>query len=342
MSYDVTRRRLDALTDHVGFQDLVTILLARTGVNVRPLGGPGDRGRDAVAGLYRAKGGEPLAVTISLERDWRAKIRADLKRIHDCGFRPKTVISVTNRLAAAPAQEALQAQAKKQYGVDLTIHEQRWLVMQLHRRDNLDLLGEYLHLPPPRPRFFLDLSEFEHLLGGRGLLAAPFAGRREELDEVERLLADQGRAVILEAPGGHGKTRLAVELARSGRPSTWWFFVDYGLAFEADYLAEVEAGYPVTVLIDDAHRRTDLDQLLHALERRDPKPRLVCTVRPGRAAVVETALRGLALPHPTVFPLGWLGRSALNTILSGPPLGIEREGMRGWIIKVSEGNVGSR
>lgn len=97
MSYDATRRRLDALTEHVGFQDLVTILLTRTGVNVRPLGGPGDRGRDAVAGLYRAKGGEPLAVTISLERDWRAKIRADLKRIHDCGFRPKAVISVTNR-----------------------------------------------------------------------------------------------------------------------------------------------------------------------------------------------------------------------------------------------------
>jgi hypothetical protein len=89
MSYDATRRRLDALTDQVGFQDLVTILLARTGVNVRPLGGPGDRGRDAVAGLYRAKGGEPLAVTISLERDWRAKIRADLNRIHDCGFRPR-------------------------------------------------------------------------------------------------------------------------------------------------------------------------------------------------------------------------------------------------------------
>jgi hypothetical protein len=88
------------------------------------------------------------------------------------------------------------------------------------------------------------VSEFEHLLGGRGLLAAPFAGRREELDEVERLLADQGRGVIIEAPGGYGKTRLAVELARSGRPSTWWFFVDYGLAFEADYLAEVEAGYP--------------------------------------------------------------------------------------------------
>ena len=190
-----------------------------------------------------------------------------------------------------------------------------------------------------RPHFFLDLSEFEKLLEGRGLLAAPFAGRREELEEVERLLADQGRPVIIEAPGGFGKTRLAVELARSGR-STPWFFVDYGPAFQTDYLAETEAGYPVTVLIDDAHRRTDLDQLLRALEQRDPKPRLVCTVRPGQAARVETALRGLALSQPIVFPLGWLGRSALDTILSRPPLGIEYEPMRSWIITVSQGNIG--
>jgi hypothetical protein len=190
-----------------------------------------------------------------------------------------------------------------------------------------------------RPRFFLDLSEFEELLEKRGLLVAPFAGRREELDEVERLLADQGRAVIIEAPGGFGKTRLAVELARAGR-STPWFVVDYGLAFQTDYLTEVETGYDVTVLIDDAHRRTDLDQLLRALERRDPKPRLVYTVRPGRAAVVETALRGLALPQPQRFRLDVLGRSALDTILSGPPFRIAREGMRSWIIAVSEGNVG--
>jgi hypothetical protein len=271
MSYEATRRGLDALTDSVGFERLATILLTRTGIDVRPLGGSGDRGRDAVAGLYHAEGGEPLAVTISLEQDWRTKIRADLKRIHDAGYRPQTVISVTNRPAAAKAQAVLQQQAKKDYGVNLTIHEQRWLVAQLHRRDNLDLLGEFLQLSPPRPRFFLDLSEFETLLEERKLLAAPFAGRGEELDDVKHLLADEGRAVIIEAPGGFGKTRFAVELARSGQSATPWFFVPYGLPFQADYLGETEAGYDVTVLVDDAHRRTDLDQLLHGLERRDPK-----------------------------------------------------------------------
>jgi hypothetical protein len=340
MTYDATSRALDGLTDNVGFEHLATILLARAGLNVRPRGGSGDRGRDAVAGLYRAEGGEPLAVTISLEKDWRRKIRADLKRIHDHGQRPETVIAVTNRPAGAQAQIALQELIKKDYGVDLTIHERRWLVVQLHRRANLDLLGEYLHLPPPRPRFFLDLGEFEALLERRGLLDVPFAGRREELDELECLLDEQRRAVIIEAHGGSGKTRLTVELARSTRSATLWLFVPYGLRFNADYLAEIEAGYDVTVLLDDAHRRTDLDQVLHALERRDPPPRLVCTVRPGHTAGVQAALRGLALPQPTVFPLGWLGRSALDGILSGPPFAIEREGMRSWIIAVSGGNVG--
>jgi len=286
MPYDVTSRRLAGLTDHVGFERLVTTLLARTGLNVRPLGGPSDRARDAVVGLYRSQGGEPLAVTISLNKDWKPKIRADLKRIHDHGFLPEKVIAVTNAVAGPKAQEELQAQVKRQYRVDLTIYERRWLVTQLHRRDNLDLLGEYLHLPPPRPRFFLDLSEFEKLLAGRGLLAGAFAGRGEELDELERVLTREGRSAILEAQGGYGKTRLALELARSGRSATPWFFIDYGMPFEADYLAEVEAGYDVTVLVDDAHRRTDLDRLLRALERRDPQPRLVFTVvgRPGVAA----------------------------------------------------------
>jgi hypothetical protein len=304
------------------------------------LGGPSDRGRDAVVGLYRDHGGEPLAVTISLNKDWKPKIRADLKRIHDHGFQPEKVIAVTNAVAGPKAQEELQAQVERQYRIDLTIYERRWLVTQLHRRDNLDLLGEYLQLPPPRPRFFLDLSEFEKLLAGRGLLAAAFAGRGEELDELERVLTKEGRSAILEAQGGYGKTRLALELARSGRSATPWFFVDYGLPFEADYLAEVEAGYDVTVLVDDAHRRTDLDRLLRALERRDPQPRLVFTVRPGHAPTVARALCGLALAQPSMFPVGALGRTALDTILRGPPFGIEREGMRGWIIAASEGNVG--
>jgi len=86
VSYEETGRRIDALTDHQAFERMVTVLLARTGLNVRPLGGSGDLGRDAVVGLYRSDGGEDLAITISLNARWAAKIRSDLKRIHSQGL----------------------------------------------------------------------------------------------------------------------------------------------------------------------------------------------------------------------------------------------------------------
>jgi uncharacterized membrane protein YkvA (DUF1232 family) len=79
----------------------------------------------------------------------------------------------------------------------------------------------------PGPGRSLDL-----VLQRRGMLAAPFEGRAEDMDELERLLVEDRRAVIVEADGGYGKTRLAFELARSGRSATQWFFVDRGLAFD--------------------------------------------------------------------------------------------------------------
>src|SRR6266511_3336056 len=263
MSYEATTRAIDAFTDHVRFEQMGTQLLARLGMDVRPIGGSGDRGRDAVAGLYRAEGGEPLAVTISLNGRWAAKIKADLKRIAESGFRPD-VISITNRPTSEAPRATLQKQAHESHKINLTINDRRWLVTQLHRRDNLDLRSDFLNLAPPRPRVFLDLSEYESLLDRRGLLSSHFFGRQLELDELERLLSVEGRAVILEADGGVGKTRLAYELARSGRSATQWFFIDADMPFDLDYLAEVEAGYEATVLIDDAHRRPDLRQLLAA------------------------------------------------------------------------------
>jgi Restriction endonuclease len=95
VSYEETGRRVDALTDHQAFERLVTILLARTGLNVRLLGGSGDRDRDAVVGLRRADAGEDLAITISLNTSWAAKIRSDVELVHSQGFKPSTVISVT-------------------------------------------------------------------------------------------------------------------------------------------------------------------------------------------------------------------------------------------------------
>jgi hypothetical protein len=340
VSYDATTRAIEVFTDHVRFERLVVQLLSRNGVDVRPVGGSGDKGRDAVSGPYRAKGGEPLAVTISLNKTWSPKIEKDIKRLTDSGFMPRQVFSVTNRPTNETARSNLQADIKSKYKIDLTIYDRGWLVTQLHRRDNLDLRAEYLNLAPIRPRVFLDLGEYETLLDRRGLLASAFRGREAELDQLEKLLSVDRRAVIFEADGGVGKTRLTYELARSGRSATPWFFLDGDMPFDLDYVGELEAGYEATLLVDDAHRRTDLRQLLAALEARNPVPRLVFTVRPGHAQSVQTALARLALPEPVTVRLGAVGRSELVEVLQAEPFGIQHEGMLRQLLAVSEGNVG--
>jgi hypothetical protein len=150
MSYDETALALDTLTDHVAFERLATQLLARAGRDVRPIGGSGDRGRDAVSGLYRAKGGEELVVTISLKESWDSKIASDINKVVKAGFKPSEVISVTNRATSETKRSALQNKVAKDRKINLTIYDVRWLIVQLHLCDNLDLRSEYLHLPPPR------------------------------------------------------------------------------------------------------------------------------------------------------------------------------------------------
>ena len=113
-------------------------------MNLRHLGGSGDRGRDAVAGLYKSKGGEALAVAVSLEQDWAGKVRADLRRIKRNGLEPRSVVFVTNRKASPTKQTELQQWATKEHGVNLTIQDQRWLVTRLYLRENLDVRREFL------------------------------------------------------------------------------------------------------------------------------------------------------------------------------------------------------
>jgi hypothetical protein len=340
MSYDDTARALEAFTDHVRFERLVIELLARHGHDVRPLGGSGDKGRDAVTGLYRAHGGEALAVTISLKAAWAGKITSDINRIVKNGFQPDDVISVTNRSTSETKRSELHKKAADDHKISLTINDVRWLIPQLHRRENLDLRGEYLHLPPPRPSFLKDVGEYEQVLERRRLISSQFTGRREEMDELERLLMIEGRSVILEAPGGVGKTRLAYQLAQSGRSDARWFFVDADNRFSIDYVAETEAGYEAAVLIDDAHRRDDLAELLAGLEQRAPMPNLVFTVRPGHGQAVETTLARFAFPSAQTLMLQPIGRSALVEALGEKPYEIKHEGMLLHLLSLSEGNIG--
>jgi predicted ATPase len=61
---------------------------------------------------------------------------------------------------------------------------------------------------------FPPLSTLDHSAGNLPLRGTPFVGRRAELDDVERRLADDAvRLLTLTGPGGTGKTSLAIQAA---------------------------------------------------------------------------------------------------------------------------------
>lgn len=333
--YAQTIAALEAMTDAVAFERLASLLLAEFIPDLRPTQPQADRGRDAVAGVRRLEAGEELIVTMSLRKDWNSKIEEDLGRLADQGYEPRAVYAVTNRSASARRIEVLQESAAT-HGWSLSVFDGRWLAAQLTRPEHLDLREEFLRLPHPRPPLFLRLDEFEKLLQKASTPYATFVGRAPQLAEVADRI-DEGKTVILEAAGGLGKSRLLVELARRQEDTAWWFVRD-GLPFEREMAAEIGAGDPAVVVIDDAHRRADLRALLAALERRDPRPRLILVTRPGFALTVEGALDGMALGTPVRVRLPRLSRAEVAELLEAPPFDVRYGGLRTAIVHLAEGS----
>ncbi|MGH3090422.1 MAG: ATP-binding protein, partial [Rubrobacteraceae bacterium] len=68
------------------------------------------------------------------------------------------------------------------------------------------------------------LAGASHPLGGLPLALTSFVGREREVAEVGRLLFGN-RLVTLSGPGGSGKTRLAMAVAREFEGGAWWVWL---------------------------------------------------------------------------------------------------------------------
>lgn len=115
---------------------------------------------------------------------------------------------------------------------------------------------------------------FNHLL--------PLVGQQEALERLTRFLRSDEAALVLSAPGGVGKSRLLLEIARSAEsepqlPRVRFVVPDAG--WTPDDIASLPAGR-VVVTIDDAHRRYDLGELLQACLTQNTEARFLVSCRP--------------------------------------------------------------
>lgn len=326
---------LEHFSDHVRFEELVSALIGDIDPAAIPLGGPGDRGRDA------ANPDSSTIFTISLQRQWKRKVESDLEKIAKYGFKPERIYAVTNRRTARKTVEQLIESAAES-GISLTVLDQKWLVAKLSQAPRLHLRSGFLNIAPPRSSSFLTPEEYRTLLDGRphlSGLSVHFSGRVAERRRATELLEAE-RIVMLSGAGGYGKTRLALELA--GEDDGEWRFIDSDMQFTPESISELPLSDRLVVVIDNVHRRDHLSSLLSALERLPAgPPRVVLLTRPFQLEKLNSQIAGSwlgAIDAARMVEIGPLGWRTMAEILKAPPLGIKSGEQRRAIIQLAEGN----
>jgi hypothetical protein len=140
-------------------------------------------------------------------------------------------------------------------------------------------------LGPPGPLGFWETDDyFSGLLDESSLFRHTWelVGRAEILREFdEQISKGQARVLVLVGRGGIGKTRILRSLADGLKTSRTVLFADDNVPVTAESVEELPWTHPI-VIVDDAHRRDDLDPLIGSVRRNEGRPTLVLAIRPQR------------------------------------------------------------
>jgi hypothetical protein len=216
------------------------------------------------------------------------------KHITDTTYRADRYIILISGTASADVRDEVKKHANwelwdaedlsQRVRLELTPEVARRLVDHhfgpVWRRDFLGLPAVGAFVPPAD--YFRTLLDPDRLFHH----ALPLVGRRLLVDELTGFVDGQGRERVLLLPGrgGIGKTRLLRELTEgldAAHPERAVRLLNDGVPLTLDALDDLPP-VPTLVVVDDAHRRTDLGPLLAWLRQR-PDGRLVLATRPQGA-----------------------------------------------------------
>jgi len=115
---------LEQNTDYAAFETLCVDLMASAGfAGIEPIGGTGDRGRDAV--WSGRDGDNPVVFAFSSRADWENKLHEDCRRIQECGHRVAKLVFVSSRPAQAQARDRTKENVLDRYGWPLEVYDAR-------------------------------------------------------------------------------------------------------------------------------------------------------------------------------------------------------------------------
>lgn len=138
MGLDIIEIALDGLTDFTDFEKLASEVMRDEGYhNIKPLGGPKDKGRDAILEEYYVSEGKVVTVfQYTLEQYLPGKIDDTIGRLLECGIEYQSLVIVTPKSIGTGGQDAMKIDVRKKYGISLEIYERKTLVNRLASPDN--------------------------------------------------------------------------------------------------------------------------------------------------------------------------------------------------------------
>lgn len=162
---EVLSHHLDTLTnrsEETVFAELAKRLVEKfISPNVRPQTGPVGGGdgktdaetypvKDVIAERWFLSDPGPAeerwAFAFSAKKDWRGKVHSDVKSIESTERDYARVYFVSNQFVPAKDSAAVQDQAKKKYGINLTILDRTWILDRFFEHDSLDIAIKVLGL----------------------------------------------------------------------------------------------------------------------------------------------------------------------------------------------------
>lgn len=335
--FDTPRAALLALTDDELLERVAVEVLQHSHPELRITGPAADLGRD---GFGRALFGDhdEIVVAVSCQASWTTKIQKDFKDYETVpvASRPTSGIFVTNRSTKQTTQQTYKTKIRNATCIDLEIFDLNELDLAL-RSDALHHIAEReLNVRPRKPSALQPADSAVSTLALRiDGFTAPLVARVQEAMDIKAFLATgtAPRLLIVEGPGGIGKTRLAIDTAM-GHAATWVAVA--GTALTSEALTELPLQGPSVLIVDDAHRARDLSGLpaLFADHRYDAV-KVIFTLR-GGFADATLAEAGLDDEPTSRVGLGTLDRTDIDQIVRDH--GIADEVFRRYVIQLAQGN----
>ncbi|MDI6755645.1 MAG: hypothetical protein QME78_14760 [Thermodesulfobacteriota bacterium] len=139
MSVDIIEIAIDNLTDHVKFEKLASEVMRDEGFhNIKPLGGVEDKGQDAKQeSFFLSEARNTLTVfQYTIQERLGCKIDETIYKLAKNKIEYQLLVVVTTHKISSERQDIMIRDARKKYGVNLSIFDRKTLINRLANYEN--------------------------------------------------------------------------------------------------------------------------------------------------------------------------------------------------------------